>query len=721
MAANCRTWGTASVGRTYCTATWLGPHGPQGDPAGPQQWAGGTPGTRRRPKRTCGPTLGPARSIGPRITKYWTRAGLRTSCPRQLRKSSHGLTYGQDGEYIALQTSPVSELSVTIPRPPIAFDSIVATLKSATVDRTRVLTLPVWGWTGDGKTCAILTMFNYADPVEHGLGLALVDDVSELEAAIAGVPVYDGLRLPDLAKSTSDRLPGLAEAFLDNHSWPPGTDAPTPYLLRLRGVRETFGFLFLPDLQGGSFRGNDGAARAVLSGADACAIMVDPTRYTSDEVDSKRYRDAVDLRVQSCVQAGIPAAVMITKADISPPDNAAHVDQAHMRLERVIDGADSVRVFRVSVLGEGITLENGEPPPMKQRKPIALINAWAWLLSEALLRPAGEVKRTPPVRLSATVNEPTLKPKRVAELRQLGTFSAPPGRVLCDLLTSNSPTFLLINESQLSVATAGSRGDKPSVEPLGRLIGIADDGDFVGSAVNGEVFIGARQDVNAIWHGRAGDDITKVALPFPLRSWISLPGPRVVGVDDSGRIHLLQRTGERWEQKDWVHDFIEKTTRYACSWLSKAGAFLVSNGQQVASVEIRSDRFGDRFDIAVNAPFDDRDIVRISNVGLVARITPDGGVFSLTLGNFDRSFDDLEIDFTETSVALANDTALAACVSTTCDVHAVRVSGAQGIRAQSPVRLEDTPNGLCWAGTSGVLLATLAESWSLMQWRGSDE
>lgn len=117
--------------------------------------------------------------------------------------------------------------------------------------KARLLTIPTWGWTGDGKTCALLAALFHLEAPEHGVGLALVDDPGELDEVIESTDAFQGLSLAEVARSTRARVPRLLQKFVDECTWPPGTDEPTPYLFRVRGRRSTLGYAFMPDIQGG--------------------------------------------------------------------------------------------------------------------------------------------------------------------------------------------------------------------------------------------------------------------------------------------------------------------------------------------------------------------------------------------------------------------------------------------------------------------------------------
>lgn len=608
-------------------------------------------------------------------------------------------------------------LSVNEARPPIDFNQIVDRLKKLEPNPARVLTIPVWGWTGDGKTCAILTVSHYADPVFHGIGLGLVDDPEEFERAIANVTEYDGLRLPDLARSTAERLPALTEQFIDESSWPPGTDAPTPFLLKLRGIRKTYGFLYLPDLQGGSYRGVDGPARAVLNNADACAIMVDPIRYTSVEVDGKRYKDSIDTRIQMCVEKGIPAAIMISKADSAPPDNRTQADKTQVRLTRMIEDAKSVQIFRVSILGEEVQSVDESLPPASARKPIALLYAWSWLLAEALAMPAPDKMRVPPVKLAATAAVPQVHSLPIPEVRNLGEFSSSPGRVLC-ALDQGTPAFLLLEGDQLRVATLSNGGDKPAVQRLGKLVDFVENKKHIrAESLSGSLFLGPPHNTNTIWHGTLGDNLTKVGLPFQMKVWVAVDGQRVAGVDESGRVHLLIRKGDRWEQQDFIVDFTPSAPRFVCAYISRAQTVVVGNGNTISAVKVERKGFGDQQAVPLPLRYNPTSDARVSSSGIAVVYNDENHTLEIVYGPESFEFE-LELAAMPNALSLRPDSPWVATVTSDRQLTICHCIDGKVIWATRTPTLSAEPTGLVWGMRSSFILVTFESSWAVFQARG---
>src|SRR5690606_19122120 len=111
------------------------------------------------------------------------------------------------------------------------FAKVKVDAQSLTADPSVLLNIPVWGWQYSGKTCAILTAVHYCQAQMHGIGLARVKDMSDLNEMASKFEAYRGLQLATLAEATSTRLSELSELFFVDLEWPPGTDSPMHYLL----------------------------------------------------------------------------------------------------------------------------------------------------------------------------------------------------------------------------------------------------------------------------------------------------------------------------------------------------------------------------------------------------------------------------------------------------------------------------------------------------------
>src|SRR5258706_16085734 len=86
-------------------------------------------------------------------------------------------------------------------------------------NRSLLLCIPIWGWTGAGKTCALLTAHHYADPGVHAIGFRVLSDRSEMERFEASSDEYRSLQLGALADTTKVRLAEISEGFIDKNAW----------------------------------------------------------------------------------------------------------------------------------------------------------------------------------------------------------------------------------------------------------------------------------------------------------------------------------------------------------------------------------------------------------------------------------------------------------------------------------------------------------------------
>ena len=199
----------------------------------------------------------------------------------------------------------------------------------------------------------MLTAIHYCDPGQHPLGFALITNTNELATLEAQIEEYRGLNLPGTAVSTTERLRALSDTFIDENGWPPGTDEPSSYILAVRNIAETLGYVLFPDLKGGSYRELDEAARDVLQRAHAAALLINPETYQKRGTDGKRYRDEILATLQGFSEANVPVCLMITKADLYPGQDEA-ADRTFQQLSILVDQQHSLKslLCRVSVLAK---------------------------------------------------------------------------------------------------------------------------------------------------------------------------------------------------------------------------------------------------------------------------------------------------------------------------------------------------------------------------------
>lgn len=400
-----------------------------------------------------------------------------------------------------------------------------------------LLNIPIWGWTGDGKTCALLTAIHFCDPAQHPLGFALITNTDELVSLESSVEDYKGLNLLSTALATTDRLRKLSGFFIDGNDWPPGTDEPSSYILAIRNVTSTLGYVLFPDLKGGSYRELDDAARNVLRKAHAAILLVNPKMYQAQTTDGKRYRDEILNSLHEFSEADVPVCVMITKADLYQGQDAV-ADGTYKQLTILIDRQESLHALlcRVSVIGPGQTQAGDPPPAAADRRPDNMVKAWTWVVAQALCRSVEDIRKLLPlVNVRGIGNQSAdLKLQTIPELRQIGDFSGSPGRVLC--ATNDDPrarAFTFLSDQGELLETIIEPGPQPQFKAVGNIPDW-DRADVCSYYITGELLIGPRSKCNFIWQGTKGGQLTKVPLPYEMASWVPMTPRRILGIDAAG-------------------------------------------------------------------------------------------------------------------------------------------------------------------------------------------
>jgi hypothetical protein len=508
-------------------------------------------------------------------------------------------------------------------------EKITTLLQQKPSDKNILLTIPIWGWTGDGKTCALLTAIHYCDPAQHPLGLALVANSDELERLESSTEEYHGLNLASNAVATTARLRSLSETFIDNCDWPPGTDEPSLYTLAIRSINSTLGYVLFPDIKGGSFRELDETAKDVLTRAHAVLLLVNPEIYVKNATDGKRYRDEILARLQGFGEASIPVCVMITKADrYQGPNHAA--DEASKQLTIVLDHQQNLRALlcRVSVVGtshEGGAID--KLPKAEDRKPDNLLKAWIWLLSQALSRTTTEIRKISPSVTFRTPGERAAQKFRVIpELRQLGHFSSSPGSILCasnDDARATAVTFVSESGELLETVLQTSAAQEPKFKTIGRILDWQQV-DVLANYLAGEFIVGPRLKCNFVWHGTKGTDLKKFSFPYEMASWVPITARRIIGIDSAGRLHFLRFEGEEWHQSDYIEGFSNPTTFLTCAFQERTSHVFVFNGTSVDGVILDAEgKLGDRIAPETSIKFDSETTLT-NRLGMCLAITSDG-------------------------------------------------------------------------------------------------
>jgi hypothetical protein len=574
-----------------------------------------------------------------------------------------------------------------------------------------LLNIPIWGWTGDGKTCALLTAVHFCDPAQHPLGFALITNTDELVSLENSAEDYKGLNLVGTAVATTARLRGLAELFIDRNDWPPGTDEPSPYILAIRNVTSTLGYALFPDLRGGSYRELDEDARNVLQKAHAAILLVNPETYQKKTTDGKRYRDEILARLQEFNEARVPVCVMITKADRYQGQNM-DADDTHKHLTMLVDQQKSLQslLCRVSVIGPEPPQDGNLLPGVADRSPEGMVKAWVWVVAQALSRSTEDIRKLLPVLNVGRMGNQSvdLKFETIPELRQVGDFSGSPGRVLC--ATNDSPrsrAFTFLSDQGELLETIFEAG----VQPQFKVVGNIPEWDQVEARcyyIGGEFLIGQPSSCNFVWQGTKGGQLTKTPFPFEMSSWVPMTSRRILAIDAAGRLHSLGYAGGKWTQTDFIENFISPTPYLTCAFVERSSYVLVFNGNTVEGVAVGAGgELGKRVAPGYANEFDTARTIT-NRLGLCLALSSSG---IGRLSGPDKAVEIGRVDAdAEEPIALAPNACIIAAATPDLRIVALSVAGAQvtaTATSHSP-QIHATPQGMTWA-QDGDLLAVSFE------------
>ncbi|NOK36517.1 hypothetical protein HMI49_25240 [Corallococcus exercitus] len=585
-------------------------------------------------------------------------------------------------------------------------------LESKPTDKSILLNIPIWGWTGDGKTCSLLTAIHFCDPAQHPLGFALVSNPDEFSTIESSIDEYRGLNLSSLALSTADRLRALSESFIDNNEWPPGTDEASAYVVAARSVNSTLGYIVFPDIKGGSFRELDETAREAIRKAHAAILLVNPELYDKKTTDGKRYRDEILARLHQFKDAQIPVCVMITKADLNQGPNQA-TDATNKQLTVITErlGGLNALVCRISVIGFNKQLIDNKPPPAAEREPDNLIKAWMWVTAQALCRPAAEIRSLlPPVNIRAVAERPpVLALDSIAEFRHLGDFSNSPGSILCATNDdARGQSFIFISDEGGLYETSISPTElkEPQFISLGSIVGWEfDRSEIQGLHFGNELIIGDRSKCNFTWQGAKGSTLSKIPLPFEMAAWTPMTSRRLLGIDSSGRLHSLRQDSGKWIQADYLEGFISPTATMRLSFIDTSSHILAFNGATVEGVTVGADgKFGARVTTNLTCKYD-TDQAFTNRLGLCAAAIKTGEAIAST-SNKPVSLGTINLEASP-SISVASHANMLALVSKDLRLSATLITATsikKSTAAYSPV-LPEAPSSMAWT-KNGELLAT---------------
>lgn len=571
-----------------------------------------------------------------------------------------------------------------------------------------LLSIPTWGWPGDGKTCAILTAIHFCDLQKHGLSLARITDTDELTTLEDTTNAYRGMGLAALADSTAARLGELNSTFLDQNHWPPGTDIATQYLLELRTATGRKAYILFPDLRGGSYQSPDNANRTVLRGAHAQIILVNAGRFVEPTTTGKEYKDAVIGRIQRCAQQKIPTCIMLSQCDRM---EEAAVDETEKQLAILItDTQCPAKMFRTSVVNDAAIADSEDPPPLKDRHPDHLVRAWVWILAEALTRPVVEIKASvPAINLEEGGRKPMMRLNSVRELRLVREESKSSGNVLCPLPAAQGAKFLFLAKdgATLSEVTIDLEGAKHSAKPLGAIEDWASTSPVQARVRDGSIFLGSATNAQVIWHANQGQTLRKTTLPYALLTWTPVTDKLLAGLDEKGTIHLFRSNDTKWSDAGYITPFLPGSPLLACGYVPAQHLILVAHAKGCVGVEVTGNgTLGNRVDVPVPVSFQ-QPLAKISLQGYVAGVGEGNSVVAgrekpHKLGECHANAFSL--------VSLADDAPIVAWISPQQTLLAATLAGdkPQVTAADKGIPLQEIPNALAWSPTGSVLAISYA-------------
>lgn len=455
----------------------------------------------------------------------------------------------------------------------------------------HIFTMPIWGYTGVGKTTMLVTLNRFLDNLQHAIELGLLNNADELQALQEKHKIYKDLNFQSVALSTRNKISNLDAEFCLDLEWPNGTDKGSALLFSLDAIKETVGYLYMPDLPGGSYEEASPETRELMKNAHGCIILVDTLRYNSN---SLTYCKDVHRQIRFCVQMNIPSVVLMTKCDRIDLQDAK--DKTWMKL-RALEGqmeTDLLCVRMVSIMGLEHKLEEDDKPlSVDSRDASSLIEPFLWLVEKILsVEDENYHQKQIPLQLNKIKKVTEAQPRvLIPEIRSSGTY------------TVNGLNGLFCGEDD---EVMYSTNDNTLVKMLfdddyvrTEDACLIDDERTSGMQIHFErgICFAGHEEVNYIYRGLLGDDLSKEDLGDYLKSWLVFNLDTIIGIDQHSRLIYLNHSGSQWNRVAYIADFISKDTKYEIFKLNDESIF-VSNTQEAYGVEINSNGFGGKFKMA---------------------------------------------------------------------------------------------------------------------------
>jgi hypothetical protein len=506
--------------------------------------------------------------------------------------------------------------------------SIRSRLEAIEDGARTVICIPVWGWTGHGKTCALLTATQHAQVEKHGLTYAIVKDTRGLEQLEATEAKYKGLGLANAARVTREKVRELYELFFSECQWPHGTETPTAYLFEVRSAQGTAGYVVFPDIRGGSYQELDATALTAIDGAHGCILVLDAKKYAEVSPSATEYRDDVLRLMQSCNERSIPLLLIIAKSDTLLGSNSGPLDETRKRLSQLTNGFKTPpTIVAASALNEDKPVDTKAPLPAGDRHVDTLVTAWVSMTLAALSRSREELLAVrPPTNLQAPAMPQAIAGKKRRELRRIRELSDGPGRLVYIDGQAPNLAFLFLDSatSKLHEATVDLRAD---AYKFGMTVEISDWKEEAAAAPlcavvrSGTVFLGARYETDAIWIGARGQDLQRTPFPSPMISWCPVAGERLVGIDSQGKLHSLRLVDSKWHTHDYIESFATPSAITTVGVLQDGRHVLCLTGAASQGVVLdASGNYAERLDLDVKLTYNKLG-ARVNELGFSAAVT----------------------------------------------------------------------------------------------------
>lgn len=482
------------------------------------------------------------------------------------------------------------------------FTGIANEFSKLNSERQVLISIPVWGFTGDGKTSAIVTATHYMRLTQHGLQLDTVtyeSDLKDLEDDF-------GYTLGGLAQSTRHGINELRKTMIEESQWLHGTDAASAYLFKIVSRAGIHGALYIPDLPGGNYQEGKLDADGVLAEAHGIVILVDPTRYAANGVDARNYQGEILARIQVAARRQLPFAVLITKSDgLKTGAPQETVDTVRTELTMILDGVKTLcAIFEVSVVGRKDAVEPAESsvlPKEADRKPESLVKAWIWITFHSL---AATLRQKSPSLVTTSIqshgSRRALAGARIVEIRHLGDFSGVPGKLTAtaDEGALAKTRVTVVNAEGKLFESIWNSSERSGFEfhDAGSLdeFGADADLDLKIEEAGPNLLIGPRHRNDVLWIGGRANVMRRTQLPAVATSWSRLGPDKIVILNEEGKLFSLQNADNKWGQTDYHQAFPASKIGFV-KYLADERLILFSNGSLTKCIALSNDgKFGEQ-------------------------------------------------------------------------------------------------------------------------------